>query len=198
MSPSPTTTHYKLSTQESRLDDGPVCISPVESQVMPTDDPTNTDQNPQIVVDDAVASDLWTDAYREAVESLGQDIDVAILKGKGIEQLFRQLEEIDTEVTQQSAFLAGVEYLHRIKVPLEKFKLALDLATPLTDIQPISAAVFGVVKGVTAVRNILEPASLILSSSQLKAVNVDCNHLCRRGRGVCQENWRHVGANGIY
>ncbi|KJK73834.1 hypothetical protein H634G_10881 [Metarhizium anisopliae BRIP 53293] len=102
-------------------------------------------------MDDAVTSDLWSAAYREAVESLGEDIDVAILKAKCIEQLFHQLEEINTEVTQRSAFLTGVEYLQRIKVPLERFKLALDLATPLTDIQPVSAAVFGVVKGVTAI-----------------------------------------------
>lgn len=117
-----------------------------------------------MVVSDVIAPDLWSAAYREAVESLGKDIDVAILKGEGIEQLFRQLEEINTGMTQQSAFLAGVEYLQRIKVPLEKFKLALDLATPLTNIEPVSAAVFGVVRGVTAVSGLmLQSHSLMMS-----------------------------------
>lgn len=142
------------------MDDGCVPISLVESHVITTGHPTNTEENPPVAVDDAVASDLWSAAYREAVESLGEDIDVAILKAKCIEQLFHQLEEINTEVTQRSAFLTGVEYLQRIKVPLERFKLALDLATPLTDIQPVSAAVFGVVKGVTAVCTMIEPRSL--------------------------------------
>lgn len=35
-----------------------------------------------------VTSDLWSAAFREAVDSLGKDIDVAILKGKNVEQLF--------------------------------------------------------------------------------------------------------------
>ncbi|KAK8931672.1 Vegetative incompatibility protein HET-E-1 [Metarhizium anisopliae] len=142
--------HGKLGRQPA-VDDGHDQISPVDSRSISTSHHTTIDEPSQAVVDDAPASDLWSAAYREAVESLGEDIDVAILKGKGIEQLFHQLEELNTELTEQSAFLAGVEYLQRIKVPLEKFKLALDLATPLTDMQPVSAAVFGVVKGVTAI-----------------------------------------------
>ncbi|KID94934.1 NACHT domain protein, partial [Metarhizium majus ARSEF 297] len=142
--------HGKLGRQPA-VDDGHVQISPVDSHSISTSHHTTIDEPSQAVVDNAAASDLWSAAYREAVESLGEDIDVAILKGKGIEQLFHQLQELNTELTEQSAFLAGVEYLQRIKVPLEKFKLALDLATPLTDMQPVSAAVFGVVKGVTAI-----------------------------------------------
>lgn len=98
-----------------------------------------------------VSSDIWSTAYREAVDSLGKDINVAILKGENVAQLFRQLEEIDKEATQESAFLRGVRYLHSLQVPLERFKLALDLATPLTSIEPTAAAVFGVVRSVTAV-----------------------------------------------
>ncbi|EXV04769.1 hypothetical protein X797_002451 [Metarhizium robertsii] len=142
--------HGKLGRQPA-VDDGHDQISPVDSHSISISHHTTIDEPSQAVVDDAAPSDLWSAAYREAVESLGEDIDVAILKGKGIEQLFHQLEELNTELTEQSAFLAGVEYLQRIKVPLEKFKLALDLATPLTDMQPVSAAVFGVVKGVTAI-----------------------------------------------
>ncbi|KAK5093253.1 hypothetical protein LTS08_008936 [Lithohypha guttulata] len=98
-----------------------------------------------------VSSDLWSAAYREAVDSLGDDIDVAILKGDSVAQLFKELEDIDREATQKSAFLRGVECLQRIKVPLERFKLALDVASPLSNIDPAGTAVFGVVKGVTAI-----------------------------------------------
>jgi len=98
-----------------------------------------------------VTSDLWSAAFREAVDSLGKDIDVAILEGKNVEQLFRDLEEIDKEATQESAFLRGVKYLHSIQVPLERFKLALDLASPLTSLEPTVTTVFGVLRSVTAV-----------------------------------------------
>ncbi|KAG9231371.1 hypothetical protein BJ875DRAFT_506721 [Amylocarpus encephaloides] len=98
-----------------------------------------------------VSSDIWSVAYREAVDSLGKDIDVAILKGENVAQLFSHLEEIDKEATQESVFLRGVRYLHSLQVPLEKFKLALDLASPLTNIEPTSTMVFGVVRGVTAI-----------------------------------------------
>ncbi|SPO01953.1 related to vegetatible incompatibility protein HET-E-1 [Cephalotrichum gorgonifer] len=98
-----------------------------------------------------VPSDLWSAAYHEAVDSLGEDIDVAILKGNNVAQLFRELEEIDKNATKESAFLRGVEYLRSLQVPLERFKLALDLASPLTAAEPTTSAVFGVVRGVTAI-----------------------------------------------
>jgi hypothetical protein len=103
-------------------------------------------------IDDVILpSDIWSKASDEAVKSLGNDIDNAILKGENVAQLFRQLEEIDKEATQESIFLRGVRYLHSLQVPLEIFKLALDLASPLTNIEPTAATVFGVVRGVTAV-----------------------------------------------
>ncbi|KAF2267298.1 hypothetical protein CC78DRAFT_490454 [Lojkania enalia] len=98
-----------------------------------------------------VSSDLWSAAYREAVDSLGKDIDAAILMGSNAAQLFRDLEEIDKEATQESAFLRGVAYLRSIQVPLERFKLALDLASPLGSLDPTAKTVFGVVSGVTAI-----------------------------------------------
>jgi hypothetical protein len=98
-----------------------------------------------------VSSDLWSAAYREAVDSLGKDIHLDILKGENLAELFKQLEKIDKEVTQESVFLRGVRYLHSLQVPLGSFKLALDLASPLTSIEPTAAMVFGVVRGVTAV-----------------------------------------------
>jgi hypothetical protein len=99
----------------------------------------------------AVSSDLWSAAYREAVERLGEDLDVAILQGKNAAQLFKELEAIEKDATQESAFLRGVEYLRSIQVPLERFKLALDLASPLTSIEPATSTVFGVVRSVSAV-----------------------------------------------
>ncbi len=112
--------------------------------------------NPSTLRDGAsnslVPSDLWSAAYREAVEGLGKDIDVAILMGSNVAQLFKQLEEIDREATRESAFVRGVAYLRSIQVPLERFKLALDLASPLSSVEPTATTVIGVVRGVTAVR----------------------------------------------
>ncbi|KAF4467462.1 NACHT nucleoside triphosphatase [Fusarium albosuccineum] len=106
------------------------------------------------------AADLWSTAYREAVESLGEDIDVAILQGKNVEQLFRELEEVDNESTQGSAFLRGLKYLQSIQVPLERFKLALDLASPLASFDPAASTVFGLVRGVTAIAVSVSTADL--------------------------------------
>ena len=61
---------------------------------------------------------------------------------------------MEKDTTQESAFLRGVKYLQSLQVPLERFKLALDLASPLTSIEPTTATVFGVVKGVTAVSSL--------------------------------------------
>jgi hypothetical protein len=48
-------------------------------------------------------------------------------------------------------FLRGVAYLRSIQVPLERFKLALDLASPLANLDPAASTVIGVVRSVTAV-----------------------------------------------
>lgn len=130
-----------------------------------------------------VSSDLWSAAYREAVHSFGNDIDVAILKGKNLAQLFRELEEIDKDATQDSAFLRGVRYLHSIQVPLERFKLALDLASPLTSVEPTATTVFGVVRSVTAVSLFLEDntsctSAIISTSLPLTCKYIDCYQLC--------------------
>ncbi|RTE84332.1 hypothetical protein BHE90_001195 [Fusarium euwallaceae] len=116
--------------------------------------------NPSIHVElvDNVSPDLWSAAYREAVESLGKDIDIAILKGRNVAELFRQLGEINDEATQESAFLKGVRFLESIQVPLGKFKMALDLATPLTSLDPAVSTVFGMVRSVTAVAITLSTA----------------------------------------
>ena len=129
----------------TRTDQEAVLVSDVEQ--MSTDRPMLGDD----IGDVAITTDLWSAAFREAVESLGDKLDIAKLNRKHIEQLFRDLEEIDKEATQESAFLRGVNYLHSIQVPLERFKLALDLASPLTSLEPTAMSVFGVVSSVTAV-----------------------------------------------
>ena len=131
----------------------------------------------------AVSSDLWSEAYREAVDNIGKDIDVAILTGKNVAQLFRELEEIDKEATQESAFLRGVRYLHSIQVPLERFKLALDLASPLTNLEPTATTVFGVVRSVTAVSLFLQNITLCTSARMTTSLSltrnyIDCYQLC--------------------
>jgi hypothetical protein len=98
-----------------------------------------------------ISSDLWSAAYREAVESFGKDVDAAILVGASAAQLFEELEGIDKGTSQQSVFLRGVAYLRSIQVPLERFKLALDLASPLASLDPAASSVIGVVRSVTAV-----------------------------------------------
>ncbi|KAF4451901.1 hypothetical protein F53441_5220 [Fusarium austroafricanum] len=97
-----------------------------------------------------VTSGLWSRAYQEAVQSIGQDVDIAILRGENISQLLKELIEVDKNATDGSVFLRGVAYLKSIQVPLEQFTLVLNVAAPLTTLEPITCAVFGVIKGVTA------------------------------------------------
>lgn len=101
--------------------------------------------------DRTLPANLWSLAYREAVESLGSEVNTAILQGKNIEQLFEDLRRIDDKATQESAFHRGLKHLRSIQVPLERFKLVLDLASPLTSLHPAASTVTGVVRGVTAV-----------------------------------------------
>jgi hypothetical protein len=96
------------------------------------------------------SEDVWSAAYREAVESLGEEIRNT-LSGKNAEQLFKEVEGIGNEKTHESAFLRGVQRLRFLKVPLDTLKLALDLASPLANLEPTASTVFGVVRSVTAV-----------------------------------------------
>ncbi|KAL2861005.1 uncharacterized protein BJX67DRAFT_367453 [Aspergillus lucknowensis] len=98
-----------------------------------------------------VTPDLWSAAYREAIDNMKEEIDIAILTGKSVEQLFRELEGYGKKAATESLFLRGVNCLHSLQVPLERLKLALDLASPLTSLEPATSAAFGVVRGVTAI-----------------------------------------------
>ncbi|KAH6627225.1 hypothetical protein B0J18DRAFT_426830 [Chaetomium sp. MPI-SDFR-AT-0129] len=77
-------------------------------------------------------SDLWSAAYREAVELIGKDVDITILQGESVAQLFEQLEQLDKDATQESAFVRGLRY-------------------PLTSLEPTAATVSGFVKSVTTI-----------------------------------------------
>jgi hypothetical protein len=116
-----------------------------------------TDRRGNCTSSATVSTDIWSAAFREAVESLGEEIDVIALKGKSITQLFRDLEDIQKGETHDSAFLRGVKYLQSLRVPLETLKLALDLASPLSSLEPTAATVVGVIRSVVAVMPALEP-----------------------------------------
>jgi hypothetical protein len=138
-----------------------------------------------------VCSDVWSAAYREAVESLGNDIDLAILAGSNAAQLFQDLEDLDKDASLDSAFVRGVAYLRSIQVPLERFRLALDLAAPLSNMEPVAATVVGVVRGVTAVSSLV----WIASSDDLiylARMSVDCDKLRIRRSGIRKANWRNA------
>lgn len=98
-----------------------------------------------------VTPDIWSAAYREAVDSLGDGMDIEALKGKDIAQLFKELEDTQSEVASKSAFSKGVRYLQTLQVPLERFKQVLDLASPLASLEPTAATVVGVVRCMTTV-----------------------------------------------
>lgn len=137
-----------------------------------------------------VSSDLWSAAYREAVDSLGKDVNVAILKGETVAELFKQLEKLDKDASQESAFLRGVRYLHSLQVPLERFKLALDLASPLTSLQPTVSMVFGLVKSVTAVSSFFCRHFMSRESEHIRDTDswstTDCYQLFNRRSRVRQ------------
>lgn len=97
------------------------------------------------------SQNVWSAAFQEAIDSIETDIDVAILKGKKVEELFQDLQKLEVDTTQESAFVQGMKYLRKVKGPLENFKLALDVSAPLTALEPTTTLVFGVIRSVTAV-----------------------------------------------
>lgn len=100
------------------------------------------------------SEDLWSAAFREAMDTLEPKIDVAQITGTAIEYLFDDIESIEKSINNNSIFRRGLEHLRRVKGPLENFKLALDLANPLISFEPMAATVVGIVRGVTTVRKV--------------------------------------------
>ncbi|KAJ5066005.1 hypothetical protein J3E74DRAFT_169337, partial [Bipolaris maydis] len=124
-------------------------------------------------------------AYREAVESLRKNINIAILASSSTTQLFAELKGINKEKTQQSAFLRGVAYLRSIQVPLERFKLTLDLASPLSNLDPTASTIIGVARSVTAIAITLATTDLEFAkqiSEMLKQISYinNCDTLRQR------------------
>ncbi|CAI6336993.1 unnamed protein product [Periconia digitata] len=134
----------------------------------------------------APPSDLWSAAYREAVDGLRKETDFVIDIDSNAAELFEKLEEFDKDATQESAFLRGVAYLRSIQVPLERFKLALDLASPWANLDPTAKTVFTVVSGVTAVAITFATADLAFAEQigemleQISYID-DCDTLGQRG-----------------
>ncbi|BCS29175.1 uncharacterized protein APUU_70745A [Aspergillus puulaauensis] len=108
---------------------------------------------------DIARSDIWSGPCREAVENLRAELDITLLEGKHVKQKLENIDNIEKEQTQQSAFLRGVKCLRTAKVPLERFKLALDLASPVVSLEPIATAVLGVVRVVAVIATSLANAN---------------------------------------
>ncbi|KAI1846709.1 hypothetical protein JX266_007282 [Neoarthrinium moseri] len=101
---------------------------------------------------ESLALDIWSAAYREAVEnSPDERIQKLILKGENAGQLLRQLEHDEDGLVENSLFRRGIHCLKTVQGPLENLKLVLDVASPLTSIEPAVGTAFGVLKSVTAV-----------------------------------------------
>jgi hypothetical protein len=116
--------------------------------------PHTTAVQPETSTGNIVAStDLWSAAFREAVDTFESKMSVDLITGGSLEQLFKDLQSIDKSLTDESTFLRGLGRLRSMKVPLETFKLALDVTNPLASFEPTAATVFGVVRGVTTVRS---------------------------------------------
>lgn len=104
--------------------------------------------------DELLALDIWSAAYREALQkSPDERVKKLILKGENAGQLLRQLEQDEDGLIENSLFRQGIQYLKKVQGPLENLKLVLDLASPLTSIEPTVGTAFGVLKSVTAVRS---------------------------------------------
>lgn len=106
-----------------------------------------------IIKDDkttTISTDLWSAAYLEALYGFGDEMRSVILKGEKIDTLLTSLEQTNQNLTGDSVFRRG---LQRLQAPLRNFKLALDLASPLTKVQPAASTAVGVVSCVTTVRD---------------------------------------------
>ncbi|SPO00078.1 uncharacterized protein DNG_02930 [Cephalotrichum gorgonifer] len=92
--------------------------------------------------------DIWSVAYREAVERLDEDKREIVTKGERIDELFKRLRESDADNADHSLFRKG---LSKLQKPLQYVKLAVDLAQPLLALEPAAATATGAVKSFTVV-----------------------------------------------
>ncbi len=113
------------------------------------------EMNNSDVKEDDIHSDLWSKAYQEALNNMAGDLDTAILAGKNAEHMFKELERLDKKTSEQSAVMRGLRYLHSLQVPLQHLKFVLDIANPISAINPAASTAIGVVKSVTTASNLL-------------------------------------------
>lgn len=111
------------------------------------------------VAESSTHSDVWSKAYEEAIQNMGDDIDIAILVGKNAEHLFENLGQLCKKAGENSAAARGIAHLKNAKLPLERLKVVIEVATPLGAIHPAASTALGVVKSVITV-SITSPASL--------------------------------------
>lgn len=102
------------------------------------------------------STDLWSAALREAINTFEPRTDVAQFAGKTIAQLFTDLDTIDKSGTERSIFRRGLAHLQCVRGSLDNFKVALDLVHPFLSFDPTAATAVGIVRGVTAVRQICD------------------------------------------
>lgn len=150
----------------------------------------------------AWSADIWTAAFHEAVEKVGEDIDQAIIKGKDAEQLLKELERLDMDSNQRSAFSRGHEFLKTLQVPLQTSKMGLDLASPFTAIEPTTSVVVGLLRAVTAVSGARTWASTWVPAHWNMChgadVLADGNHSCWYQTGSCRERCCHAGTDVVH
>lgn len=128
------------------------------------------------------SEDLWTAAFREAIETFEPKLDVAQLADANVERMLHDLELIDRLNNDDSIFQRGLEHLRRVKGPLENLKLALNLAEPLVSFEPVAATVIGVVRSVTTVCSVCEESSLAHDQASRCEVSALANPLVGRHR----------------
>lgn len=115
-------------------------------------DPTaaTTDTNLAVIdiESDLAHSDQWTAAYRKAVASLSEDERTLVTKGRDIVELFENLSEANHAQKSESTFRRVLE---KVQKPMQYLDQSLDLAKPLTSLDPSAGTAFGIVHSVTLV-----------------------------------------------
>lgn len=93
--------------------------------------------------------DLWSGAYKEAVQSSEDKVKRLAVTGVRLDDLFKRLEE-ENDRRNESIFNRGLKVLSQ---PLQYLKLSLDIAGPFVDLEPTKAlaTATNVVKSVTTV-----------------------------------------------
>ena len=123
---------------------------------------------------DGGPTDLWSAAYREAVENSSDKVKSVIMNGERIENLLTRLKETNENIADNSLFWRGIK---RLQEPLRFFKLAVDMASPFASIEPTASTAVGAVSCVTAVSSLLRVYCIV--------AELDYNNLKQTAITVC-------------